>query len=98
MNINANANPQRPVSPQATRDHDMARSTAQDVRQHEERGDAASDADSEDDLLNQVTPLPGASGCMLTVCLCFPAVFLHTVCGPFKRGKLLCKPARCEES
>ena len=39
---------------QATQDHDNASSTAQDTSHHEPRADAASDADSEDDLLNQV--------------------------------------------
>ena len=39
---------------QATRDHGDVPSTAQDTGHHEQRADAASDADSEDDLLNQV--------------------------------------------
>ena len=39
---------------QATRDHDNAPGTAQDTGHQEQRADTASDADSEDDLLNQV--------------------------------------------
>ena len=39
---------------QATRDHDNAPGTAEDTGHQEQRADAASDADSEDDLLNQV--------------------------------------------
>ena len=41
---------------QSTRDHDAEPSTAQSMSQHAQRADAASDADSEDDLLNQVHP------------------------------------------
>ena len=39
---------------QATQDHDNAPGTAEDTGHQEQRADAASDADSEDDLLNQV--------------------------------------------
>lgn len=46
---------------QSTRDHDAEPSTAQSTSQHAQRGDAASDADSEDDLLNQV-PLQNQRG------------------------------------
>ena len=43
---------------QSTRDHDIVPKTAQDESQHVQKGDAASDADSEDDLLSQVHPHP----------------------------------------
>lgn len=44
--------------PQSTRDQDVVSSTTQKQCQHAPRGVAASDEDSEEDLLDQVPPSP----------------------------------------
>ena len=43
---------------QSTRDHEVVPTTAHEESQHVQKGDAASDADSEDDLLDQVHSHP----------------------------------------